>query len=170
MAPQPGVLRQARPAVQIDAATESCETVGQNPGNFSESFLEAQVKSTIVLLLALGCAIAASSAWAHHGVAGYDMEKIIVVTGTVTSFDWANPHCLVHIDAKDDKGETRTWLIELAAPTLMARAGWSKDSMKPGDSVVAETHPARNGVTTGLSATASVLLKFVVNGHELPTR
>jgi len=127
------------------------------------------VKKTFALWLALGCAFAAAPARAHHGTAGYDMEKIITLTGTVASFDWANPHCLVHIDVKDEKGETKTWLIELAAPTLMSRAGWSKESLKPGDSVVAETHPARNGVTTGLSATASLLLKFVVNGHDLPS-
>ena len=107
---------------------------------------------------------------AHHGVSGYDMDKVVTLTGTVTSFDWSNPHCLLHIDVKDSSGEHKDWIIELAAPTIMRRNGWSKDSMKPGDSVVAETHPARNGATTGLSGAATTLLKFVVNGHTLPSQ
>jgi hypothetical protein len=124
----------------------------------------------IALCLAAGFLHVASSVSAHHGTSGYDMEKVITLTGTVTSFDWSNPHCLLHIGVKDDKGEVRDWIIELAAPTIMRRSGWTKESMKPGDAVVAETHPARNGAPTGLSGAATTLLKFVVNGHELPTR
>ena len=124
----------------------------------------------IAFLLAAGILPVASSVSAHHGTSGYDMDKVITLTGTVTSFDWSNPHCLVHIGVKDDKGEVKDWIVELAAPTIMRRSGWTKDSMKPGDAVVAETHPARNGAPTGLSGAATTLMKFVVNGHELPTR
>jgi hypothetical protein len=52
----------------------------------------------------------------------------------------------------------------------MTRNGWTKDSIKPGDEVVAETHPAKNGATTGLSGASTSILKFVVNGHALPFR
>jgi len=105
---------------------------------------------------------------AHHGTSGYDMEKVITLNGTVTSFNWSNPHCLIHIDVKDSKGDMKDWILELAAPTLMTRNGWTKDSLKPGDEVVAETHPAKNGATTGLSGASTALLKFVLNGHALP--
>jgi hypothetical protein len=127
-------------------------------------------KFTIAFFIAAACLLAANSSFAHHGVSGYDMEKVITINGTVTNFDWANPHCLVHLDVKDGAGATKDWIIELAAPTLMARCGWTKNSMKPGDTVVAATHPARNGATTGLSGYASEVLKFVVNGNELPSR
>ena len=96
------------------------------------------------------------------------MEKVITLNGTVTSFNWSNPHCLVHIDVKDSKGDVKDWIVELAAPTLMTRNGWTKDSLKPGDEVSAETHPAKNGASTGLSGASTALLKFVVNGHALP--
>ena len=124
----------------------------------------------VAFCLAAGLFQFAATVSAHHGVSGYDMDKVITVTGTVTNFDWSNPHCLVHIDVKDSNGEDKDWIIELAAPTIMKRNGWSKDSMKPGDAVVAETHPARNGATTGLSGAATTLLKFVVNGHALPSQ
>jgi len=106
---------------------------------------------------------------AHHGYAAFYTTKQVTLKGTVTEWKWANPHCLVHIDVKDSKGEVKDWIIEFAAPTLMTRVGWTKESLKPGDTVIAETHPAKNGATTGLSGSASSLLKFVVNGHELPS-
>ncbi len=88
-----------------------------------------------MFLLAAGFLQLAGPVSAHHGVSGYDMDKVVTLTGTVTSFDWSNPHCLLHIDVKDSSGEHKDWIIELAAPTIMRRNGWSKDSMKPGDSV-----------------------------------
>ncbi len=115
-------------------------------------------------------ALVAPPAFAHHGTAGYDLEKVVTVTGTVEEFDWSNPHAVVHITAKNDKGEPESWTIELGAPGIMARSGWSKNSMKAGDEVIAETHPAKNGVPSGLSATSSILLKFIVNGQALPSR
>lgn len=106
---------------------------------------------------------------AHHGTSGYDLEKITMVRGTVSSFEWANPHCVVVVASKSDQGEAAEWIIELAAPGIMARHGWSKNSMKPGDQVIAETHPAKNGATSGLSGTSTILLKFIVNGQPLPS-
>jgi uncharacterized protein DUF6152 len=113
---------------------------------------------------------AAGPAFAHHGTAGYDMDKVIILKGTVTSFNWSNPHVVLHIAVKDPPGEDKDWIIELGAPTILSRMGWTRESMKPGDDVVAETHPAKNGVTSGLSGASSTLLKFVVNGHPLAFR
>ena len=106
-------------------------------------------------------------AWAHHGNSRYDLEKTITLTGTITGFDWGNPHCLVHMDVKGEKGDVQHWTIELASPFTMSRAGWSKDSLMNGDTVVAETHPARNGLTLGISSTSHTVMKFVVNGKPL---
>ena len=88
-------------------------------------------------------------AFAHHGTSGYDLEKIVTVNGTVASFEWSQSARVVHITSKNDKGEAAEWTIELGAPGIMARQGWSKNSMKPGDEVIAETHPAKNGATFG---------------------
>jgi len=95
------------------------------------------------------------------------MGKIVTLTGTVTKFDWSNPHVVVHVDAKDDSGNIQHWALELAAPLLLERSGWSRNSMKPGDQVVAEAHPSKNGAPVGISGTASFLLKFEVNGKPL---
>lgn len=125
-----------------------------------------QSKVLVLCALAVGL-LAAGPAFAHHGTAGYDMGKIVTLTGTVTNFDWSNPHVVVHMDAKDDSGNIQHWALELAAPLLLERSGWSKNSMKPGDQIVAEAHPSKNGAPVGISGTASFLLKFEVNGKPL---
>jgi len=114
--------------------------------------------------------VAASPALAHHGTSRYDLDKTITLSGTVTGFDWGNPHCLVHLDVKDEKGEVQHWTLELASPFTMSHVGWSKDSLREGDMLVADTHPARNGVTLGISATSRNVMKFVVNGKPLATQ
>jgi len=126
-------------------------------------------KLGVVVTAAFGLLISSIPATAHHGTSGYDLEKITAVKGTVSSFEWANPHCVVVVASKDDKGQAVEWIIELGAPGIMARNGWSKNSMKPGDEVIAETHPAKNGATSGLSGTSTILLKFIVNGQPLPS-
>jgi hypothetical protein len=119
--------------------------------------------------------LAAGSAFAHHGTAGYDMVKVVTVKGTVTKVDWNNPHVIFHIDGhidghidSNDGGDIQHWSMEVSPPLLMNRFGWNKESLKPGDQVSAETHPARNGSPVGISGTASFLLRFVVNGTPLP--
>jgi hypothetical protein len=126
------------------------------------------VRNKVLLVCALAVGLlAAGPAFAHHGTAGYDMGKIVTLTGTVTKFDWSNPHVVVHMDAKDDSGNIQHWALELAAPLLLERSGWSRNSMKEGDQVVAEAHPSKNGAPVGISGTASFLLKFEVNGKPL---
>jgi len=111
--------------------------------------------------------VISSPAFAHHGTSRYDLNKTVTLSGTVTGFDWGNPHCLVYMDVKADNGEVQHWTLELASPFTMSHAGWNKDSLKLGDAVTAETHPARNGTTLGISATSRSIMKFVVNGKPL---
>ena len=122
------------------------------------------------LAVVASLAIIAGSAMAHHGVAGYDMTKTVTLHGTVTKFDWSNPHVVVYLDAKNESGEMQHWTIEFAAPVHMVRAGWSKNSMKAGDDIVIETHPSRNGAPVGITSTITFILKTVVNSQALPGR
>jgi hypothetical protein len=114
--------------------------------------------------------LSSASVAAHHGTAPYDLTKTITLSGTVTSFDWGNPHCLIHLDSKDEAGKVQHWTLELTSPFTLERNGWTKDSIKPGDQVAAETHPARNGLPLGMSAASGSVLKIVVNGQPLPAR
>lgn len=111
-----------------------------------------------------------SSLAAHHGTAGYDMEKVITLSGTVTAFEWFNPHVVIQLDAKTENGDAQHWLLELASPIHMTRIGWNKNSMKAGDQIVADTHPAKNGAPVGTTGVQYNVLKVVINGVPLPTR
>ena len=127
-------------------------------------------KLLVVLAAIAGLALLSSAALAHHGVAGYDMTKTVTLHGTVTKYDWSNPHVVLYLDAKNDAGEMQHWTIEFAAPVHMVRAGWSKTSMKTGDDIVIDTHPSKNGAPVGITSTITFILKVVVNGQPLPGR
>jgi hypothetical protein len=73
--------------------------------------------------------------FAHHGTAAYDTSNPFTVKGTVTDFRFINPHCQVYFDIKNDKGEVEHWQGELTAPNKLARAGWTKHSLNPGDKI-----------------------------------
>ena len=122
------------------------------------------------LVVAAGLALVSSPISAHHGVTNYDMKKTIVLTGTMTAFDWSNPHCLAYLDATDDSGNVRHWTLELSSTFTMSHRGWDKGTLKRGDRVVVETHPARNGAPVGITIGPGFALKIVVNGKEIPSR
>ena len=86
---------------------------------------------------------------AHHGAAAYDTTKKITVKGTVTEWFWANPHCFLRFDAKDDKGNVVHWATEASNPADMVNLGWSKQSFKPGDEVTVTFTPVKNGQPIG---------------------
>jgi hypothetical protein len=98
------------------------------------------------------------------------MKKTIALTGTITAFDWGNPHCLVHMDVMDDTGHFRHWTLEMSSTSAMSRRGWAKDTLKRGDQVIVETHPAQNGIPLGITSSPDFALKFVVNGREVTSR
>jgi hypothetical protein len=122
------------------------------------------------LVVAAGFSIAASSASAHHGVTNYDMKKTIVLMGTITAFDWGNPHCLAHVDVMEDGGNVRHWTLEMNSTFTLSHKGWDKDTLRRGDMVVVETHPARNGAPIGITSGPGFALKIVANGKEVPSR
>jgi hypothetical protein len=101
------------------------------------------VAATVVLLM-----VAAVQLSAHHGTASYDTSKSATVKGTVTDFQFVNPHVLVFLDAKDDKGSVQKWQGELTSPNHLVRNGWTKSSLKPGDQVTLAGFPAKSGVTS----------------------
>jgi hypothetical protein len=128
------------------------------------------VKSRVLSFVALGIGLVVipNPMFAHHGRSAYDFKKTITLTGTITAFDWANPHCLIYIDVKTDSGEVQHWTLEMSPPSTMSRRGWTENTLKRGDQVAAQTHPAKNGITLGISSNPDFIMKFVVNGRELP--
>ena len=86
---------------------------------------------------------------AHHGTAGYDMDKQLVMKASVTDWLWANPHCFLTFDTTDDKGATVRWSAEVSNPVDMTKRGWTKHILNPGDQVTVTVRPAKNGAPVG---------------------
>ena len=91
-----------------------------------------------------------ASALAHHGRALiYEAKKETTVKASVTEFVWSNPHVQIGIEAVDDKGARRQWLLEASSTGILAERGWSRRSLKVGDTVTVTFHPGLRGAPTG---------------------
>jgi hypothetical protein len=94
----------------------------------------------------LGSFLLSAPALAHHAFAAeFDASKPIKVTGTVTKIEWMNPHTWFYLDIKDDTGNVTNWGFEMGSPNGLMRAGWTRNSLKPGDVVTVEGSRARDG-------------------------
>jgi len=96
---------------------------------------------------------------AHHSFAMYDAQQLITVTGTVKTFQWTNPHVILWlVKGPDPAGASDVWTLELpTSPGVLTRMGWDKHSLQPGDRVVVEFNPLRNGEHGGSFKKATLL-------------
>ena len=102
---------------------------------------------------------------AHHGSAvSYimDLKQLVTMKGTVTSFEWQNPHVFILYDVKDDKGNVVHWGAETHAPAVLTdHDGWTMNTFKPGDEITITVFPSKTGSPRGL------LAKIVLNDKVL---
>lgn len=85
-------------------------------------------------------------AWvaAHHSVvAYYDTQRQLTLKGVVTKIEWTNPHAFVYIDVRDEGGKVTSWSIETDSPNVLSRAGWSKSTLRPDDTITVTGFPAK---------------------------
>jgi len=92
----------------------------------------------------------AGPAAAHHSNAWLDMQKEVILNdAVVTEFQWTNPHTWIELDVPDGKGGVTHWSIEAGAVSGLARQGWKRTSLKPGDKIRIAIHPLHNGTAGG---------------------
>ena len=101
---------------------------------------------------------------AHHGAASFDTEKEVTLKGAVTEWTWANPHCFLKFDAKDDTGMVRNWAVETGNPTDISPRGWRRTSFKAGDQITVTLQPVKNGAPVG-----RIRRVVLANGQTLGT-
>ena len=103
---------------------------------------------------------------AHHATGfAYDTKNPITLKGTVTQFEWANPHVKIYFDMTDDQGTVRHWACETMSPSKLSRKGWAPDSLKTGDAITITMDPSRNGASSGY-----VERIVLANGNVLNTK
>jgi hydrogenase maturation factor len=104
------------------------------------------MRSGRLISFAFGVGLLAFSGpvFAHHGQVEYG-SKTVTLQGTVTKFEWVNPHCIIGFAVKNDKDNLEDWYAEFLPPAQMNRAGWTRDSIKPGDQITLVGRPGKKG-------------------------
>jgi uncharacterized protein DUF6152 len=105
-------------------------------------------KLAIVGAVTFGLFLVGAPVFAHHAQGTYDRDHPITVTGTVTEFEFINPHVRIHFDVKDENGVVVHWVAETAPPQRLFRVGWNRNSLKPGDSITITGFPSKDGKKT----------------------
>jgi hypothetical protein len=100
------------------------------------------------VIVTIGFLAAAAPAFPHHGKATYDETKLATIMGTVSAFQFSNPHAELFLDVKDERGNIERWVGEGTSPNMLVREGWDRKTLKPGDMITATGHPARNGTNS----------------------
>jgi len=105
----------------------------------------------------LGFLVSAVPLLAHHSFAAeFDSAKPMKITGTVSKVEWMNPHARFYVDVKETTGKVTNWNFELGAIPVLLKQGWTKNSLKAGDTVTVVGSLAKDGSNTA-SATSVVL-------------
>jgi len=104
-----------------------------------------------ILLTAIGLVTFSTPLAAHHGSAAFETDpaKRVTLKGTVTEWTWANPHCWLKLDVKDDSGKVAHWVVEASNPADLTDRGWAKQSINVGDQVTVTIRPVKSGAPTG---------------------
>jgi hypothetical protein len=112
--------------------------------------MRPRILGTLSLVL-IGAAALAAPLWAHHSFsAEYDAKQPFNLRGAVTKVEWMNPHVYFYIDVRDEQsGKITNWALEMGAPAVIQRNGWTRNSMKIGDIVIVEGSRAKSGKPHG---------------------
>jgi len=123
------------------------------------------MKKLAFFVATLFCVVVISApVLAHHGEANYDTEKMVSVKGSVTDFEFVNPHVQISLDVKNDKGEVEKWVGEARSPAMLARyGGWDRNTLKIGDVITFYGHRTKNG--TNFMRLDKIVM---ADGKELP--
>ena len=112
--------------------------------------------------------VGAIPARAHHSFAMFDMTKRVTLTGTVTMFEWTNPHAYIEVDVTDEKGMVKHWSIELGSPSILMQGGWKFKDLKYGDKVTMVVSPLKSGESGALLSTITMPDGRVLGNGPLP--
>ena len=108
-------------------------------------------KLRLLIALSAGLVLLNEAALSHHGRGTrYDMESEVELQGTIQELVWRNPHTAILIDVPDESGELVTWVIEHSNVSTLARQGYSRRVLRPGEKVTAYVNPGSQGEPIGL--------------------
>jgi hypothetical protein len=106
-----------------------------------------------------------ATTWAHHSYSMFDMQRVLEIKGTVKEFRYVNPHSWIILYTQGNDAAASEVTIEAGGPGYLAKYGWKRESLKPGDKITASVNPLRDGSVGG-----SLVKVVLENGHELDAR
>jgi hypothetical protein len=116
-----------------------------------------KIKALSAVAAGLGLMLTAASFVAHHSFAAqYDRNKPATLTGPVTRLDWINPHARFFMEAKDATGKVVSWEIELGSTAGLMRRGWTRNSLKIGETVTVTGSLAKDGSNLANATTVTL--------------
>jgi hypothetical protein len=115
---------------------------------------------------ALAAVCFAGPAAAHHSHAMFDMQKTMVLEGTVKQFEWTNPHTWIEVMVTDARGAAVQWSLELGSPAQISRIGWRPKTLSPGDKVTVSMHPLKDGNAGGALITVKLPNGETIGGEN----
>src|SRR5256885_10272803 len=95
----------------------------------------------------IALAVALLAGLLHHSFAMFDTTKPVTLVGTVTAFEWTNPHAYIELDVPGEAGAIKHWSIELCSPSTLQQAGWKFKVLKLSDKVTAVSSPPKTDQT-----------------------
>lgn len=118
--------------------------------------LKTPIRQAAAAALLLAGAASAGPSSAHHSFAMFDMTREVVLQGTVSRFQFTNPHVWVYLTTQDASGQAVEYAIEGGSPTNLARVGWSRSTIRTGDQATVHIHPLRSGANGGSLVSISI--------------
>ena len=121
-------------------------------------------KVLIALSVVAGLFLVSGLIFAHHSDSMYSEEGYVSLTGTVSQFEFVNPHVLIHLDVKDDKGNVVTWTTLGGPPNRMNKgAGWTSKTFQQGEEFTVIGFPFKDG-------RPGMLFQKIMRGSGEPVR
>jgi len=103
-------------------------------------------KLTTLLTAGVAMLLMGTALVAHHAEsAQFDNTKPVNLKGVVKKGEWMNPHIWFYVDVTDENGKVTTWGFSGGPPGMLARRGFTKDTLKAGDLVTVQGSRAKDG-------------------------
>ena len=119
----------------------------------------------IALAAAVSLTGSSSQIFGHHGgaIEWFDDKMGGPVTVTATKFAFNFPHPQFYGEMKDERGNIQSWSFVIRlTPTGLRDLGWTRNSIKPGDTLTVTYHPHKT------MPTVAQPIRVRINGKFLP--
>ena len=126
------------------------------------------MRIAVSVLVTLVATLAIPIAHAHHSFAAFDRTKKVVLVGKVKEFSFTNPHAWIQLEVQDANGGNTEWGVECGSPNMMARTGWKKELLKPGDQVAVTVNPLADGRPNGSLVSITLANGAVLGPGDAP--